>query len=106
MPSLWALIKNIPDETDYYADLDVRIDFEKAPLPDRDKQIVAMRFGLFGWREHERTEMVAYFHVTPARIRQIEEKALAKLKRYFDIQPLVLPSAYHRKPHHDDPAGS
>lgn len=50
-------------------------------LSDREKKIVRLRFGLDGERPHTLEEVGAEFSVTRERIRQIEAKALSKLRR-------------------------
>ena len=57
-------------------------------LPQRERKVIELRFGLSG--EHPRTleEVGQRFGVTRERIRQIENKTLAKLKSYRDSQRL------------------
>lgn len=49
-------------------------------LSDREKNILNMRFGLEGNDSHTLEEIGKFYQVTRERIRQIEEKALRKLK--------------------------
>lgn len=49
-------------------------------LSDRERQVLELRFGLNGKREHTLQEVSRYFDVTRERIRQIEAKALRKLR--------------------------
>ncbi|MDZ7799299.1 MAG: RNA polymerase sigma factor RpoD [Trueperaceae bacterium] len=49
-------------------------------LNDRESQVLKMRKGLVDGREHTLEEVGQYFGVTRERIRQIENKALRKLK--------------------------
>jgi RNA polymerase primary sigma factor len=49
-------------------------------LNDRERQVLEMRFGLMDGREHTLEEVSRYFNVTRERIRQIESKALRKLR--------------------------
>ncbi len=58
-------------------------------LSDRERKIVEMRFGLGGSRVYTLEEVGAEFSVTRERIRQIEGKALAKLKRHKDSKKLM-----------------
>ena len=51
-----------------------------ASLSDREQKIIKMRFGIGGERPHTLEEVGAEFSVTRERIRQIEAKALRKLK--------------------------
>lgn len=57
-------------------------------LPDRERKIIVMRFGLDGGRPHTLEEVGAEFAVTRERIRQIESKALNKLRKHQDAQKL------------------
>jgi len=49
-------------------------------LTDRERQVIELRFGLIDGREHTLEEVSQYFNVTRERIRQIEAKALRKLR--------------------------
>ena len=57
-------------------------------LNDRERKIIKMRFGLDGDRPHTLEEVGAEFAVTRERIRQIEAKALNKLRRNKDTRKL------------------
>ncbi len=57
-------------------------------LNDREKKIIKMRFGLDGDRPHTLEEVGAEFAVTRERIRQIEAKALNKLRKHKDTRKL------------------
>jgi len=50
-------------------------------LTKREAMVIAMRFGLAGHRDHTLEEVGKQFGVTRERIRQIEAKALRKLRR-------------------------
>lgn len=50
-------------------------------LTDRERQVLELRFGLRDGRPRTLEEVGKYFNVTRERIRQIEGKALAKLKK-------------------------
>lgn len=52
-----------------------------AGLPPREQSILRMRFGIGGTEEHTLAEVGKVFGVTRERIRQIEAKALAKLRQ-------------------------
>lgn len=56
------------------------IKFELDTLPERDREIVAMRFGIPDGRPRTLDEVAAEFGVTRERIRQIEQKTLARLR--------------------------
>ncbi len=49
-------------------------------LSEREQQVLELRFGLNDQKEHTLEEVSRYFHVTRERIRQIEAKALRKLR--------------------------
>ena len=49
-------------------------------LSERERQVLELRFGLVDGRDHTLEEVSLYFDVTRERIRQIEAKALRKLR--------------------------
>jgi RNA polymerase primary sigma factor len=49
-------------------------------LSDRERQVLELRFGLLDGKDHTLEEVSRYFNVTRERIRQIEAKALRKLR--------------------------
>jgi RNA polymerase primary sigma factor len=49
-------------------------------LSDRERQVLELRFGLVDGKDHTLEEVGQYFNVTRERIRQIEAKALRKLR--------------------------
>jgi len=51
-----------------------------AALSERERQVLELRFGLVDGRDHTLEEVSRYFNVTRERIRQIEAKALRKLR--------------------------
>jgi RNA polymerase primary sigma factor len=51
-----------------------------AVLSDRERQVLELRFGLVDGKDHTLEEVGQYFSVTRERIRQIEAKALRKLR--------------------------
>jgi RNA polymerase primary sigma factor len=51
-----------------------------AVLSDRERQVLELRFGLVDGKDHTLEEVGQYFNVTRERIRQIEAKALRKLR--------------------------
>ena len=50
-------------------------------LTDRERQVLELRFGLKDGKTRTLEEVGKYFDVTRERIRQIEGKALSKLKK-------------------------
>jgi len=59
-----------------------------AVLSDRERQVLEMRFGLLDGKDHTLEEVGEYFEVTRERIRQIEAKALRKLRHPTRSKPL------------------
>jgi RNA polymerase primary sigma factor len=57
-------------------------------LTHREREVIALRFGLADGHQRTLEEVGVKFGVTRERIRQIEAKTLAKLKAYRDAQPL------------------
>ena len=51
-----------------------------AVLSDREREVLELRFGLVDGKDHTLEEVGQYFNVTRERIRQIEAKALRKLR--------------------------
>jgi RNA polymerase primary sigma factor len=51
-----------------------------AVLSDREREVLELRFGLMDGKDHTLEEVGQYFNVTRERIRQIEAKALRKLR--------------------------
>ena len=49
-------------------------------LTERERQVLELRFGLLDGKDHTLEEVSRYFNVTRERIRQIEAKALRKLR--------------------------
>ena len=57
-------------------------------LLDRERQVLELRFGLMDGKDHTLEEVSRYFNVTRERIRQIEAKALRKLRHPARSRPL------------------
>ncbi len=57
-------------------------------LPDRERQVIELRFGLSGGEPRTLEEVGQEFSVTRERIRQIETKALRKLAHLPEAQSL------------------
>jgi RNA polymerase primary sigma factor len=70
-----------PEETAIRSKLKDQIDKALNDLTDREAAILKLRFGLDDGREHTLEEVGQIFRVTRERIRQIESKALKKLKK-------------------------
>lgn len=79
----------IPDETTSLDDLVINKDltqrlqefFVEAKLDDREVAILILRFGLYGKGEHSLEKVGAIFHITKERVRQLENRAIKKLKK-------------------------
>ena len=53
-------------------------------LSDREKQVVALRYGVFGGKEHTQREVAAVLGISRSYVSRIEKRALEKLKDYLD----------------------
>ena len=51
-----------------------------AVLSDREREVLELRFGLIDGKDHTLEEVGQHFKVTRERVRQIEAKALRKLR--------------------------
>ncbi|MEZ0327836.1 MAG: RNA polymerase sigma factor RpoD/SigA [Fimbriimonas sp.] len=65
-----------------------RIDAILATLTERERDVIALRYGLTNGQPHTLEEVARSFQVTRERIRQIEQKALKKLKHPSRATPL------------------
>lgn len=77
-----------PDEAAAYELLKEHIAEVLSLLTPREQKILKMRFGLKSGRSHTLEETGQEFGVTRERIRQIEAKALSKLKKHRDSKKL------------------
>ena len=69
-----------PEEAASYAVLQDQISMLLDTLTDRERRVLMLRFGLKDGRCHTLEEVGTEFNVTRERIRQIEAKALRKLR--------------------------
>jgi RNA polymerase primary sigma factor len=69
-----------PADAAYRAILRGRIDAVLSTLSPRERDVIAMRYGLLDGRARTLEEVAKAFEVTRERIRQIEQKCLKKLK--------------------------
>jgi RNA polymerase primary sigma factor len=69
-----------PSDTVIHYSLKEQIEKSLQDLSDRETEVLRMRFGLNHQREHTLDEVGKLFNVTRERIRQIEMKALKKLR--------------------------
>jgi len=58
---------------------------KRSQLSEREAMVIAMRFGLAGNTDHTLEEVGKQLGVTRERVRQIEAKALRKLRRNKDL---------------------
>jgi len=72
--------RSSPPDTVMYINLKEHIEKALGDLSERENRILRMRFGLNSEREHTLDEIGRLFNVTRERIRQIEMKALKKLR--------------------------
>jgi RNA polymerase primary sigma factor len=77
-----------PDESAAFASLQDQLALALEGLNERERQILVMRFGLADGRMRTLEEVGAHFKVTRERIRQLETKALAKLRHPDKSQKL------------------
>jgi len=78
-----------PEETAIYELMKGHVKESMQYLSPREQKILKMRFGLETGRTHTLEEVGQEFGVTRERIRQIEAKALQKLKKHKEAQKLI-----------------
>jgi RNA polymerase primary sigma factor len=69
-----------PEETALDSDVANEVERALAPLSDREKEVLRLRYGLGTDREHTLEEIGRHLSVTRERVRQIESRALQKLR--------------------------
>jgi RNA polymerase primary sigma factor len=69
-----------PEETALDSDVANEVERALAPLTDREKEVLRLRYGLGTDREHTLEEIGKHLSVTRERVRQIESRALQKLR--------------------------
>lgn len=77
-----------PEESASHQLLKEQVQGVLSTLSDREQKIIRMRFGLDNGKSHTLEEVGQEFAVTRERIRQIEAKALAKLRKHKDAKKL------------------
>jgi RNA polymerase primary sigma factor len=69
-----------PEDTALESDLSNEVERALAPLSDREKEVLRLRYGLGTDREYTLEEIGKRLSVTRERVRQIESRALQKLR--------------------------
>jgi RNA polymerase sigma factor (sigma-70 family) len=85
----------MPDEMVFEGELGAKIEDTLSTLTPREENVINLRFGLKGNHEHTLAEVGQIFHVGSERIRQIEMKALRKLReppRARKLKPFIEPN--------------
>jgi RNA polymerase primary sigma factor len=69
-----------PEEELLRSEYAERVEQALAPLDDREKEVLRLRFGLGSDHEYTLAEVAHRFNLSRERVRQIETKALRKLR--------------------------
>jgi RNA polymerase sigma factor (sigma-70 family) len=69
-----------PEDTAIDSDVANEVERALAPLSDREREVLRLRYGLGTDREYTLEEIGRHLSVTRERIRQIESRALQKLR--------------------------
>jgi RNA polymerase sigma factor (sigma-70 family) len=69
-----------PEDEAIQRDLAMKVERALEPLSDREREVIRLRYGLGTEREHTLDEIGRRLAITRERVRQIEAKALAKLR--------------------------
>ena len=69
-----------PEEELLRSEIAERVEMALAPLDDREKEVLRLRFGLGSDHEYTLAEVAHRFNLSRERVRQIEAKALKKLR--------------------------
>ena len=80
-----------PEESVIQSDVGNELERALAPLSDREKEVLRLRYGLGTDREHTLEEIGRQLSVTRERVRQIESRALQKLRstKHRDLAPAL-----------------
>jgi RNA polymerase primary sigma factor len=79
-----------PEDTALESDLSNEVERALAPLSDREKEVLRLRYGLGTDREYTLEEIGKRLSVTRERVRQIESRALQKLRAVKQREAAVL----------------
>ncbi|MDE5946587.1 MAG: RNA polymerase sporulation sigma factor SigK [Oscillospiraceae bacterium] len=88
-----TIIDLIDDGNDINEQVDLRIhshqltDFLEKCLSKREKEIIMMRYGLYGKRTHTQNEVAESLNISRSYVSRIEKKALEKLRKMYDTTP-------------------
>jgi RNA polymerase primary sigma factor len=85
-----------PEDTTLDSDLSNEVERALAPLSDREKEVLRLRYGLGADREYTLEEIGKRLAVTRERVRQIESRALQKLRQAKQREAAAL--ATRRRP--------
>jgi RNA polymerase primary sigma factor len=85
-----------PEDTALESDLSNEVERALAPLSDREKEVLRLRYGLGAEREYTLEEIGKRLSVTRERVRQIESRALQKLRLTKQREAEAMIS--HRRP--------
>ena len=72
--------RHSPEEGAMRSELADQVEAAMAPLTDREREVLRLRYGLGSGREHTLEEVGRRLAITRERVRQIETRALAKLR--------------------------
>ena len=78
-----------PEDTALQSDLSNEVERALAPLSDREKEVLRLRYGLGAEREYTLEEIGKRLSVTRERVRQIESRALQKLRTAKEREALA-----------------
>ena len=81
-----------PEESVIHSDAANEVERALAPLSDREREVLRLRYGLGTDREHTLEEIGRHLSVTRERVRQIESRALQKLRATKQREATVLAS--------------
>lgn len=70
-----------PEDAALARDRKRQVELALAPLPEREREILKLRFGIGTEREHSLEEIGRRYSVSRERVRQIEARTLARLRR-------------------------
>ena len=77
-----------PEDAADIISLREKIEKDLENLTQKEREVLELRFGLLDGKDHTLEEVSDYFNVTRERIRQIEAKALRKLRHPYRSKPL------------------